>query len=657
MAPLSNVFRGRSNSSTPPRAVYNDLNSAYSNITGRSQTPQSNWPLLSTGWAEDQPSTATNPKSIPVSEKARISSANVARSPLEGRRARSSRPPPLGSPEIPDSELGTRFPNISPRDARADARILWPERGDDPGTSRRRSRSVGDITDFAWYEASHGSDHPMSSAQHRSPSSPHSLRQPLMYTEADRAELPHFQFPTPNDLNPFDDNARIRGSPRAIPAHSTISDIVNSYSDNDRAVGVGAEHENSNNISNGNVDNPYSQQRQLSETAWSPRPSNEGAYFTHQIHSAHGLIIDPDDEHDNVRRESSIGVPNYHTSDQEPRDAVQDVINQVFNPQAESSTPRGTNASAYAALVRPNGETVTRSMSRHELMRYEQLVQSHIRDPSVPSIFDAGNYVNEGRLSFEYQQPLPEDLDLDRSINLSSSSTSFETWNRRQNEPRTASTSQNPFQASARQRSGTPPLLFGNNALGQNRERPSVSIPGSYDEGDWETVEGYSRPETRAVAPTMAHSSSLADYSSSSTGVRGLPPGGQRLQQPPHPRYVHTWNMFRDRESGRTIITPGTNSINNGHSNPGRLINSPLAQHPSGFQYNYPSPLPGDHTNPFTSSPASDNRDSRSLYSGDGSNSVAESEDFLEMSPKVGGGHTEAENFQWQRQLFCLGIN
>ena len=41
----------------------------------------------------------------------------------------------------------------------------------------------------------------------------------------------------------------------------------------------------------------------------------------------------------------------------EPRDAVQEVIDQVFNPQAESSTPRGAHATAYAALVRPNGET------------------------------------------------------------------------------------------------------------------------------------------------------------------------------------------------------------------------------------------------------------------------------------------------------------
>ena len=104
---------------------------------------------------------------------------------------------------------------------------------------------------------------------------------------------------------------------------------------------------------------------------------------THQIRSTHGSIIDPEEEHDNIRRESSIGVSNYHPSDQEPRDAIQEVIS--FNPWAESSTPRETHATAYATLVRPNGETITRGMSRHELMRYEQLSLSHIQGPqSLP---------------------------------------------------------------------------------------------------------------------------------------------------------------------------------------------------------------------------------------------------------------------------------
>ena len=47
----------------------------------------------------------------------------------------------------------------------------------------------------------------------------------------------------------MDDIAGYRGSPRGIPAHSTISDIVHSYSDNDRAVGAGAEQGSSNTTS------------------------------------------------------------------------------------------------------------------------------------------------------------------------------------------------------------------------------------------------------------------------------------------------------------------------------------------------------------------------------------------------------------------------
>ena len=93
--------------------------------------------------------------------------------------------------------------------------------------------------------------------------------------------------------------------------------------------------------------------------------------------------------------------------------------------------------------------------------------------------------------------------------------------------------------------------------------------------------------------------------------------------------------MFRDRENGRTIIIPDTDSVDNGHNNPGRLMNSPLAQHPPGHQYQHPSPLSGEHTNPFTTSPASGNQESSSQYTDDGSNSAAESQDFLEMSPTV----------------------
>lgn len=49
------------------------------------------------------------------------------------------------------------------------------------------------------------------------------------------------------------------------------------------------------------------------------------------------------------------------------------------------------------------------------------------------------------------------------------------------------------------------------------------------------------------------------------TGMQGLPPGCQMTQRPTHPRYVHTWNMFRDRENGRTIIIPEADTANNSY--------------------------------------------------------------------------------------------
>ena len=46
------------------------------------------------------------------------------------------------------------------------------------------------------------------------------LETAIMYTEADRAELPIFQFPNPDGMSAFDDGARIRestyDSPQAI---------------------------------------------------------------------------------------------------------------------------------------------------------------------------------------------------------------------------------------------------------------------------------------------------------------------------------------------------------------------------------------------------------------------------------------------------------
>ena len=77
--------------------------------------------------------------------------------------------------ESPDSELDTRFPNVSPLETWADARALWPERVDDSSAAHRRSRSVGDFSNLGWYEAIYGSGRPISPTQHRFPSTPQAL--------------------------------------------------------------------------------------------------------------------------------------------------------------------------------------------------------------------------------------------------------------------------------------------------------------------------------------------------------------------------------------------------------------------------------------------------------------------------------------------------
>ena len=134
MTPLRDDFRGRSNSSTPPRAVYDDLNSAHSNITGRAKA---NWPRLTPGWAGDQPTPVNHPQSTPISAAARItSSGNIIESPLASRSTRTPRSALTNASNIRDIELGTSLPNVSPEEALPNARITRPEYVDDSASLR-----------------------------------------------------------------------------------------------------------------------------------------------------------------------------------------------------------------------------------------------------------------------------------------------------------------------------------------------------------------------------------------------------------------------------------------------------------------------------------------------------------------------------------------
>lgn len=626
MAPLSKVLRGRSASVTPPRAVFQDLRTAYTNITGRSQAPPANLPLLSPGWAEDQPATLGNPKSTPISAKARTASQeHPSGSPLACRSTHTARPAPVGTPEIPESELGTRFPSASPREMHFDGLAPWPVPPNDAQASHRRSRSAGFLSEsFPWYEAEYASNPSqlLRSRQHRFPSALSNTDRSSSQAE-DHFELPVFQFPIQATEDPFHYDSEIRGRSRVIAATSTISDILQSYEDRDHPEDRMLDEDSINfpHMTAGNLPGEYASEDhhegQLSQSAWSPRTSSGGMEFHYQRHSTHGEILNADDE---------------------PRDAVNEFLQEVFRPQSESADSRpGTNA--YAMLVRANGETVSRPMSYAEMRTYENTVQTHIRDPSSPSIFDAGAYSYEGRLSLEYQQPQGQNMSYDSTYSMSSSSPSLATWDRRQTEAAALRSNQQARpghrdeDASGLQRRGTPPLLFGANAINADQSSNLVTDRGNTDDGDWETVGNLSRHDTQGIPRTQVDSSSFADCSSSSTDMRpaGLPPGGQMLEHSSHPRYMRTWNMFRDQRTGQTMLLPDAGAAQ-GHNIPGDSLHSPVSRQAPAYHYHHPSPLSEGHTNPFTSSPVSADQGSASLYSVDNSNQGESDNDVLEMS-------------------------
>ena len=620
MAPKTKVSRGRSASASHPRAVFSDLRTAHSNITGQMKARKENLPLLSPGWAGDQPASAGNPKSTPVFEKARtIFDETSTESPLANRSTQPFGPAPMTTSEIPSSDQGTRYPNIFPRETHSNALAPRPASQIHDQASHRRSRSVGFLSEsFPWYEAEYASSQPLDPRDYHFPSAP-------LNTGGSSSQTPDFSLARQAIGVPPGSDTGIRASPRVLAATSTISDILLSYGDRNQVADRGFD-DSSHSLQKMITDSSRSEngrnhryERQLSQSAWSPRASNEGPGFHYQRHSTHGEIVDAHDE---------------------PRDAVNEFLEEVFRPRPESADSNA-RSNAYAMLVRPNGETISRPMSYTEMMRYENTVQTHISDPNSPSIFDAGPYAFQGRLSLEYQQPQRQATGYSAAYMPSSSSSSLATWDRRQSEAAALRSGQQARQGNrdeddpGLQRCGTPPLLFGANAIDSDQPSNHLMPNRAYtDEGDWETVGDFSRQGTLAVPPTLANSSSFADYSSSSTGMRpaGLPPGGAVLEHPPHPRYMRTWNMFRDERTGQTMLLP-----ENGTAQAGNVVGPNLASAAHGqtpdYQYHHPSPLSNGHTNPFTSSPM--NEGSASRYSMDNSDQDEGHHNVLEMSPSA----------------------
>ncbi|KAL8832776.1 MAG: hypothetical protein Q9191_000048 [Dirinaria sp. TL-2023a] len=540
---LSSRSRPRSVSEsheTPSRAIFNDLSDAHATITRRQP---SNWATLTPGWANDQPLSVGNAKSTPLASVARSSNLIVNHS-SETPHQRLRHP---ASPEIPESEIGNKFPSLSPQGSHFPAsgsRGLRTEQHQSTAeNSHRRSRSLDQL-----------------------------LNTPHLSTSKENVahQLPQ----------------HVKGN---LPQNSTVSDIYDSY------IGEGIEDaqeprnlpENGGAVGNEpmhGMSNYASQsQTQLSNFAWSPRGSlvdtetgmhtniapyvgspvrSGGAERAHGHGHGHGMdYLDPIEASIAPTRDPEV-------SPHDSFDSFEAYINEVENGRDFEDEQRRLEAQcATVTLVSQPGPVRSRPMSQAEIMDLEHQIRRHLRSPSPLS----NEYVGESNV----------DPNTAFGASRSSSSTSFGTFHLRRyghtvEEAIRRAEPQIPYGGieTVRTRTGTPPLLFGSNAIPDSRVFPVAS-----SEHDWETEDGVSRHNTQ-VTHVQGGVSSFADYSSSSSEMRarGLPPGGRVLQYPPHPRYLHTWNMMRDARTGQILFLPEDRAVTSQFPYQNALTSSAMRQ-------------------------------------------------------------------------------
>jgi len=556
----------------PSRAVFEDLSDAHASITGRRM---SNWPPLSPGWAKDQPVALGNSKSTPLECVARVSTPSIGSaadvtfghivaargrdhvelvSPTINHPLRIRPVPPLGPPEIPNAEIGeidSKFPGLSRHGSSVDAEIFrrWntPQKATQGDISKRRSRSVGHMPEVA-------------------------------------------------DLS-------TRGGTDFLPQTNTMSDVRQIY-----APGT-------------------TEYMEHAPELWS-RPASS-------INDAYEHIVDNQASHEPEEISRRKGDLNLANNDHERVSPIQASIARVRGPEllqndsyesfqawiggaqseegSEEDIPATRNSVARVALFTPDGLVGSRPLSEAEVTGFEERVIRQLRRPSnVSLVADHDDAIMDihgdvfhpvGRLSVDFDPQAVHDWPLRGDTSRASTSTTYSEYHRRRfgyspwSEVEGAENL-----VTVRTRSGTPPLLYGSN-VGEQLQT-SLRMPVESDQ-DWETVGGLSRQETQG-AYFQSTVSSRADYSSASSEMRsrGLPPGGQMLQQPPHPRYAQSWNMLRDIRTGRTILLPE----NDNESSPLRNENiavSPLMPRRLFSGYHHPSPLSERQNQLFNSSPRS----------------------------------------------------
>ncbi len=563
---------------TPSRAVFSDLSDAHASITGRRT---SNWPPLSPGWAKDQPVVPNNPKSTPLESVARVSppsvrtSAGVAYghvvatrggdhveliSPTINRSLRNRPVPPVGPPEIPDSEvgeIGSKFPGLSRPGSSVDAATLqrWniQETNTQVDNSKRRSRSLGHMPEVANLSTRDGTD--------------------------------------------------------SLPQNNTMSDVYQSY-----ACGTtgNAEH------------TPELWSRPASEMSdpYEHAAGNLGSDEYEGLPPNQGNLRLANNDHERVSP-IQTSIARVRGPELPQNDSYESFQAWIGGAQSEAGSEEiisaTQNSIARVALFNQDGFVGSRPLSGAEMVGFEDHVNRQLERPSnVSLVSNQTNAVMDihgdifhpaGRISLELTPQAVHDGPIGSGTSVASTSTTYSQYHRRRfgyspwSEVEANMQPQESLMIS-RTRSGTPPLLFGSRAMEQSQ--PNGRMPVDVEsEQDWETVEGLSRQETRR-AVLQGTVSSHADYSSSSSEMRsrGLPPGGQMLEHPTHPRYVQSWNMLRDERTGRTILLSEANNEASQARN-GNMANSPLIPRRLFSDYYHPSPLSERQAQLFDSSPNS----------------------------------------------------
>ena len=639
--------RGRSFSesrNTPPRAVFNELSDAHASITGRRP---SNWPTLSPGWAKDQPVSPRNPKSTPLECVARVSPPSVGTpaeaayghvvasrerhhveliSPTVNRPLRNRPMAPVGPPEIPESEIGeigSKFPGLSREGSSVDAMTFYRWHASQPnsqfGNSHRRSRSLG-----------------------RLPGVPG----PISHDTADQATAygtaaPYSSISEDHHSGQVQHNGEANAS---LPQNNTMSDIYQSYAlengmeSPNRAESPANVVDGDATYSHGVISDSEHASTISDEYMWSRR----GSVVANAQQFSAEIPLDVEPEEFPMRNRG----PRVTSDDDDRVSSIQASIARTRGPElpqndsyesfqawiegapaetdSEEDAPGAANSVARVALIHSSGLVQSRPMSEAEMMGLEQHIIRHLRSPSNVSLLsDQTNAVMDihgdifhpqGRLSIEFNPEVVNEGQVRPGSSRSSSSISYATYHlRRYGHP----IGQGPEAEGShyhqeelgvpRTRSGTPPLLFGSNAIGQvpcGRRAPSAENEAE-SEHDWETVEGLSRQGTRGNR-LQGTVSSHADYSSSSSEMktRGLPAGGQSFHHSLHPRYVRSWNMLRDEHTGRTILLSedgaGASQLPNQNTATPQSMRRPLFNN-----YHHPSPLSQRQAQLFDSSPLS----------------------------------------------------